>query len=299
MILITGAAGKTGKALLRILSEQGKAVKALVFRSEQIRQAEALGAKEVVVGDMRDSDFVQTVMQDVHSVYHICPNIHPEEISIGQIVIDAAALVGITHFVYHSVLHPQIEAMPHHWKKMRVEERLSESGLPFTILQPAVYMQNILSQWKEILETGRYVVPYSVESRISMVDLEDVALAASNILGDDVAEGRQSPHCGATYELVGTQAMSHKEVAMILSQQLNRPVDAESVSIDTWEREVRSSGLSNYQVKTLVKMFEYYEKFGFVGNTNVLNWLLNRPTTNFGEFIRRVAKERLDSVLLN
>ena len=293
MILITGAAGKTGKAVLRTLAEQGMMVKALVFRSEQIQEAEALGAKEVVVGDMRNSDFIQRAMQGVNSVYHICPNVYPDELTIGQEIIGAAAAVGITHFVYHSVLHPQIEVMPHHWKKMRVEERLFESGLPYTILQPAVYMQNILVNWENIVETGKYTVPYAVESRISMVDLEDVAQAAAIVLMEVYLNGKQSLHYGATYELVGTQAMSQTEVATILSQQLGRPVIAESVPIDAWERVVRTSGLGDYQVKTLVKMFDYYEKYGFGGNSHVLSWLLNRPTTSFDAFVKRVVEDHV------
>ena len=70
------------------------------------------------------------------------------------------------HFVYHSVLHPQTEKMNHHWQKMRVEEMIFESGLPFTILQPAPYMQNLLAGWKSIVEDGVLRVPYSVDSEI-------------------------------------------------------------------------------------------------------------------------------------
>ena len=130
MILITGAAGKTGKAILRALTKRGQLVKALVFRAEQVQEVEGLGAKDVLVGDMRSQDILEKAMQGVNSVYHICPNVHPDETTIGEKIIDAALANKITHFVYHSVLHPQIEAMPHHWRKMGVEEALLESGLP-------------------------------------------------------------------------------------------------------------------------------------------------------------------------
>ena len=293
MILLTGAAGKTGKAILRTLTEHGKIVKALVFHTEHIKEVEALGAKQVVVGDLRNSILVRKALQDVHSIYHICPNIHPDEIALGQVIMDAAATFGIKHFVYHSVMHPQVEVMPHHWKKMRVEERLFESGLPYTILQPAAYMQNILVNWEKIVQTGKYIVPYNVQSRISMVDLEDVALAAATVLTEVTDNGNQSPHCGATYELVGTQPMSQTEVAAVLSQQLGRPVLAESVDLDTWESEARASGLGEYQVKTLLKMFSYYEKYGFGGNSHVLSWLLNRPATTLNAFVKREVENRL------
>lgn len=293
MILITGAAGKTGKAIVRKVAEKRGVVKAWVFRAEQIQEVEALGAKEVIVGDMRDSKILRQALQNVDIIYLICPNVHPDEISIASEIIEAAARTGVRQFVYHSVLHPQIEAMPHHWNKMRVEEHIFLSGLPFTILQPAVYMQNILVNWGNIIETGKYTVPYDVDSRISMVDLEDVALAAANVLMDIHAEDHIPLHIGATYELVGTQAITPAQIAAILAQQLGRPVVAEKVSIETWNSRARNSGMGEYQVNTLVKMFNYYEKFGFWGNPQVLSWLLNRPPTSFESFVKHVVHRHL------
>src|SRR4030067_576238 len=202
MILLTGAAGKTGKAIIRSLSDYRLAVKALVFRPEQIQPVKALGVKQVFAGDLTNKEIVRNALQDVDSVYLICPNIHPEEIKIGKLIIDSAIDAGIRHFVYHSVLHPQVEAMPHHWKKMRVEELIFASGLPFTILQPTVYMQNILPDLNQIIASGRYRNPYSVECRISYVDLEDVAQAAAIVLNNSIGMGFQQDNIGATYELV-------------------------------------------------------------------------------------------------
>ena len=79
MILLTGAAGKTGKAIIRSLSEYRLAVKALVFRPEQIQPVKALGVKQVFAGDLTNKEIVRNALQDVDSVYLICPNIHPEE----------------------------------------------------------------------------------------------------------------------------------------------------------------------------------------------------------------------------
>jgi NAD(P)H dehydrogenase (quinone) len=295
MILITGAAGKTGKAVLRALTKEGQPVKALIFRREQIQEVEELGAKEVLAGDMRDLEILEQAMKGVHSVYHICPNVNAEEISIGQKIIAAAASAGITHFVYHSVLHPQVEAMPHHWKKMRVEEHLFESGLPFTILQPAAYMQNLLAGWENIYKNGKYRVPYTVDTRISMVDLEDVAQAAAIVLLETGPQENRPSHIGATYELVGTPAMTQTEVAEILAQQLERPVVAERQPIEAWEQTTRAAGMGEYQVNTLVKMFNYYDRYGFSGDCHVLSWLLNRPATSLKAFLMRVIEDRLPS----
>jgi NAD(P)H dehydrogenase (quinone) len=288
MILVTGAAGKTGRAIIQALSAKGRVVRALVRRPEQVQPVEELGAQEALVGDMRLPETLERAVRGVAAIYHICPNMSPDEVGIGQAAIAAARAAGLERFVYHSVLHPQTEAMPHHWLKLRVEERLFESGLAYTILQPAAYMQNVLAHWDQIVEQGVYPVPYAIETRLGMVDLDDVAAAAATVL-------TEPGYAGATYELAGTEALSQIEVAGILERHLRRPVRAETVPVADWERGARSAGLDNYQIDTLLKMFRYYELYGFWGNAHVLEWLLRRPATTFAAFVARTTQGRLCS----
>ncbi len=275
MFFLSGASGKTGKAILRALAERGESARAFVHREMPLP-----GAAEVVVGDLRDEAAVRQAMRGARAVYHICPNVNPEEVVIGKWVIAAAKAAGVERFVFHSVLHPQAEAMPHHWAKLRVEEMLFESGLPFTILQPTAYMQNLLAGWPMIAREGVLRQPYPVETRISLVDLEDVAEAAATVL-------TESGHADATYELVGTSALSQSEVAEILGAALGRAVRAETESVEAWA--ARSSALGDYQKETLVKMFRYYAAHGLAGNPNTLRWLLGRAPTTLQEFAARTV----------
>lgn len=286
MILITGAAGKTGRAVIQALSRRGETLRALVHDPGQIQTVKALGVHEVLVGDLLSRSALDEAFKDVHAVYHIPPNVNPDEVVIGKNMIDAAQSAGIEHFVFHSVLQPQIEAMPHHWKKLRVEEALLQSGLPFTILQPTAYMQNILAQWDNIIQRGSYSAPYPEETRLSMVDLEDVAQVAATVL-------TEAGHAGATYELVGEHAISQIKVAAILSQKLNRPIQITVTPLKDWEERARASGLGDYQVDTLIRMFRYYADYGFEGNSHVLNWLLGRPPRSFEDFVTRMVRERV------
>ncbi len=272
MILVTGAGGKTGRAVIQALAERGEAVRAFVRRETRV-----VGAKQIIVGDLRDEAAVRRAMEGARAVYHICPNISPEEQRIGELIIGAARAAGLEHFVFHSVLHPQVEAMPHHWSKLRVEEMLFESGLPFTILQPTAYMQNLLTGWKSMVEEGLLRHPYPIETKISQVDLDDVAEAAAKVL-------TEPGHAGATYELVGTPPLTQTDVAETLSWALGRPVRAEAESVETWEARARASGMGEYQRETLAKMFRYYEQHGLGGNPSVLGWLLGCPPTSLAEF---------------
>lgn len=296
MILITGAGGKTGRTLVKTLSKV-KSVCAFVHREEHVSVLKSLGADKVIVGDMHDKSAICSAMQGARSVYHICPNMNPDETVIGKLVIGEACKTGVEHFVYHSVLHPQTEKMNHHWQKLRVEEMIFESGLPFTILQPAPYMQNLLASWRSITKDGVLRVPYSVNSKFSFIDLEDLAEAAKIVL-------TEPSHKNAIYELAGTLPISHVGVAEILGRVLNCAVRAEKEEIRDWrlraersERFLRAQSkrapeMSDYAIENLIKMFEYYDQWGLMGNPNALRWLLKREPASFEIFIGRIVKER-------
>jgi uncharacterized protein YbjT (DUF2867 family) len=280
MIAITGAAGKTGRAVLEALVAKGARVRALVHRPERVEVLRDLGATEVVAGDLTDAGLLERALAGSSTIYHICPNMRPDEEEIGSRVIDICRRIGVDRFVYHSVLHPQIEAMPHHWKKLRVEESLLESGLSFTVLQPVAYMQNILAQLDSIAQRGLYEVPYAASTRLALVDLVDVAEAAARVL---VGER----HEGAIYELCGPEALDQTEIAAILTSRLGRHVELGVVSRDEWSRRARDAGISSYAVESLTAMFAHYERHGFWGNSRVLELLLERPPETFAAVVDR------------
>ncbi|MBM4236387.1 MAG: hypothetical protein FJ152_07955 [Firmicutes bacterium] len=287
MILLTGAAGKTGRAVLQALAKREAVVRVFVRHRDQASDLLEVGATEALLGDFAMPDALHTAMKDVSSIYHICPNMHPSEVEIGRSIIKIAAEAGVKHFVYHSVLHPQTEKMPHHWNKMRVEELLFESGLEFTILQPAPYMQNILAFREAILKEGIYRAPYPAVTALSLIDLQDLSEAAAIVL---TGEG----HANAVYELVGTEALSQEALVSILTVAKGSLVRYAEIAIDEWRLNAAESGLGDYAMETLIQMFDYYAAYGLRGSTNQLRWLLGCEPTSFLEFTKRVLIEDLE-----
>lgn len=281
MILVSGASGKTGRAILSGLVKRDQSVRAWVRREEQRESMFALGAADVFVGDISSREDWQKALQGTDRLYLICPNMSPDEDKIGKIAIEAAEEAGIQRFVYHSVLHPQVEDMAHHWLKLRVEEQLFKSSLVFTILQPAAYMQNVLGYWKTMMEDGVYRIPYSITSKSSMVDLNDVAEIATKALLDP-------GHEFAIYELCSRDAYSAADIAAIVQEKTGKSIKAEVVDRAEWEKNVRKAGLHDYAVRTLLKMFLYYEDYHFIGSGSVLSLLLGRDPVCFEEFVNRV-----------
>jgi NAD(P)H dehydrogenase (quinone) len=276
-ILITGASGKTGRAIMDALLKKGHAVKALVHSPAQ---AQSLDARvEPIIGDMNSRVDMHRAMTAITAVYHICPNMHPDEVAIGRYAIQAAKENGVRHFVYHSVLHPQIKEMAHHWKKMQVEGLLFKSGLEFTILQPAAYLQNLLQYKQVILEQSMFAVPYNAETRVGMVDLRNVAEIAASVISDP-------RHFGSIYELATDECYNQYELAEKFSRLCKRMISFQEIDRDQWEQAMKNNGMSSYAIVSLIKMFQYYETYGFSGNGMVLKALIGRKPNSVDAFIK-------------
>ena len=281
MILVTCAGGKTGRAVIPAFAEAGLRVRAMVSRPESEAAIKGLGAAETDSGQLNDPDAVAAAMAGVDAVYYIAPNMTPYERAIGDIVIAAAEAAGVKRFVFHSTLHTQLEALPHHWARHFVEQALIESGLDFTILQCGSYMQNMLPGWKKMTETGVHAMAYDIDAPMSLVDLDDIAAAATKVLTGDGYENGIFELCGPAITLRGK--------AEILSRVLGKPVRAEKEPLDAFLDHARAIGLSDFTIDVMAKMFPYYDAHGLVGNPKILGWILGREPTDFEAFARRIA----------
>ena len=281
MILVTCAGGRTGRAVTAGLSAAGEVVRGMVKRPESAAALYDAGVTQVATGDLANPGDVARAMEGVYAVYYIAPNMTPEERAMGNNAIAAAKAAGIERFVFHSVLHTQIEALPHHWERRYVEQALIDSGIAFTILQCGSYMQNMLPGWKKMLETGIHRMAYDIDAPMSLVDLADLAEVAVTVLTE--GEFRNG-----IYEIAGP-AIAVREKAEILSDILGRTIAAEKEPLEAVLAHGRALGFSDYMLATMAKMFPYYDAHGLVASPKVLEWMLDRPPTDFRAFARRTA----------
>jgi uncharacterized protein YbjT (DUF2867 family) len=171
VIAVTAAAGKTGRAIIRAAATAGLPVRAVVHHEGARATVIEEGAAEAAVADLLVPAEMHDVLADVSAVVHIGPALHPREIAIGETVVDVASAVGVGHFVFMSVTHPQLEPLLNHQSKLAVERRLLLSRMSYTILQPMHYMQDV--DVAASVSSGVYLQPYSLERPLSFVDLQD------------------------------------------------------------------------------------------------------------------------------
>lgn len=282
-VLVTGAGGQTGDALVSSLSRSGFSVRALVHDGDHTNDVLSRGAGEVVVGDLTDRKALASAMHGVDSVYVICPSFSPKEEDMVGNVIAAAEDSDFDGFiVYHSVLHSNLTDLRHHARKLASEEALSNSGFRYAVMQPAILMQNLARQVETAAETG--TVPqrfYTVENRsLAMVDLEDVAQAAVKVLSDP------GTYAGGTYELVG-QNLTAADVRWAFSEAVGRDVGLSYVTDEAFERSFPDRLKNRRTIEEMQRMFHHYSDAGFPGSSFMLRHLLGREPTRLSEVLSR------------
>ncbi|WP_448681203.1 SDR family oxidoreductase [Pseudomonas nicosulfuronedens] len=282
VILVTSANGNQGRRLVPQLLAAGQQVRACVQSSASAQALTQLGVQEVRVGDLADPAFIRDAVRGVSSIYHIGPTLHPAEREMGFGIIDAAVEEGVGHFVFSSVLHAITTDLVQYEIKRDIEEHLLSSGLEFTILQPANYM--LPPRLKPVFEEQVFRLSWALDRYQSMVDLDDVTEVAAQVLL------QPTRHFSATYELVGPGRFTAHDIGRVLSEVLGHEIQVERIDMAAFIRARFGAGAPDtfaHQAKVSASIEKRYSNHDFLGNTNVLGWLLGRPATSFEDFVRK------------
>jgi uncharacterized protein YbjT (DUF2867 family) len=281
MILVTGAGGQLGTAVIRALAARGQSVRALVRSAHAVERARTAGAGEVVWGDMTSQADLLAAAQDVHAICHITPSQSSSEVRMAECVIAAGQASQVDRLLYFGSINLLVETEQHRDKR-RVEAMIVASRLPYIFLHPAKFMQGILPLWPDIIERGVMCIPYSPTSPIARVDLMDVGDAAAEVL-------LHSGHYGATYELVGQPPITEEQMGEVLARSLGRPVRVEQISADHWSRDAAARGVGPEQIRRSLQMFDFFTRIGSPHETvHTLSWLIGRQPSDFEAFVQRL-----------
>ena len=276
-----GATGRFAGHVLPELIKRGIWVRALVRTREAERIARDRGADETVFGDLEDARGLISAAVGADGVFHIGAAFHPRESAMGVTMVNAAKAAGVRKFVYSGVIHPSLSKLTNHAAKRPVEEALYESGMIFSVLQPASFMQNIEMEWRRILETGEYALPYSQRAKVCYVDYRDVAEAAALAFVTDRLDH-------GTFELSAPGMFSRIQVAGMISEALGRRIEAARVDFDEWAD--RAGVPDGPRRRGMQRLYANYDQCGFHGgNPLTLRAVLGREPRGLRQFFRELA----------
>lgn len=277
-VLATGATGYFAHHIVPALAARGVEVRALVHDPIKTERALRGGASEIVVADLRDPDSLYAALDGVDGLFLILPAFAPDTVALGTGAVAAAAARGVRRVVYSGVYHPSL-SLVNHAETRPVEEALYHSGMEFTVLQPAMYLQGLTGGWQTAVDTGVYAAPWSSRSAMTYVDFRDVAeVAAHALTGDDLV--------GGTFELAGGGTYTREQITEVMSRYAGRPVKP----VDVPPSRAVAAMPPGPQRDGLAAMFTDYDTHGFHGgNDLVLRTLLGRPPRTLEQFIAELA----------
>src|SRR5713226_870214 len=198
MILVTGASGTVGKALLKEVARSGAKHRAM-YRSPD-EAAKAPAGTATVIADFAKKETLAAALRDVVSVYLVCSPV-PDLVQLEGNVIEASVAAGVKHIVLNSALGAGDYANSFPSWHRKVEDKLKGAGIPFTILRPNSFHQNVLTYFAPSIRAQALFYSSMGNARVSFLDVRDIAVVAAKVL----AGGEYS---GKTYELNGPEALA-------------------------------------------------------------------------------------------
>lgn len=257
-VAIVSGKGKTGRAIADAVSAEGHV-------------PVHLGRKELY-------DPV-AALRGCRTAYLMAPNLHSDELGFVEMLLDACCSAGIERIVYHSVAAPYAPLMPHHLAKAKSEDRVRRSSLPFTIVQPCAYVDNLVPGLRETPPAIK--VAYSVDSPFGLIGLRDLGEAAARLLTTE-------DHLGATIELGGPELVSIRDVARTAGEVLGVEVDLEVTNPESWaiaQEGRKDSGIAAREREWLTAMFDYYDRYGLPCGSAGVPSILGREARTIAEVL--------------
>lgn len=282
LILVTGATGKTGGAVVRQLLDLGYPVRATVrtldARAENLK---ALGAG-VVVADFHDLKSMRATMEGVERVYFVYPPQGEKLIEATTIAAAAAQDAGVLAFVNMSQISARKDSdsplARHHWLSEKILDWADVGAIHirptfFAEMLPILGAQTIASQ-------GKLYLPYGDE-RHAPVAASDIARVVVGLLSNP------EPHIGQRYVITGPKNLTISEMASVISQELGLPVEYVDLPVDVWGDIISGMDQMNEFLVTHLKAVAVDHQNGiFSGVTDVVEQIGGQPPQSLPEFIR-------------
>ncbi len=251
MLLITGATGTNGRAVLDLLAQRGVRARAMV---RDLHKAEHLRSPlvDLVEGDFDKPGSLRAALHGVNKAFLLTNS--TERAEAQQLAfVEAARQAGVSHLVKLSQLHANSDS-PVRFLRYHavVEGAIRDAGMAYTFLRPNLFMQGLVMFRATISEQNAIYAP-AKDARISLVDVRDIAAAA-------VAALTEQGHTNKIYDLTGPQALSHGEVAAILSEALGRTISYVDVPPEAMQEAMVSMHMPAWQVAGVLEDYAHYRR---------------------------------------
>lgn len=274
-ILITGATGSTGSAVVQHLTAAGHPVRAMVRRPPAAGVLPA--AAETVIGDFDDPKSLAAALTGVRRAYLVTPSSERAQEQQVQFA-DQAAAAGVETLVVLSQLGSEA-ASPVRFLRYHaaVEEHIRNLGIGHTFLRPNLFFQGFLAFAGLIAQSNMFFAPIG-SSAVSAIDVRDIAAVAAAALTED-------GHDKAMYTLTGPAAITHDDIASALTAALGRTITFADAPPEQFSAALQGI-LPTWQIEGTLEDYAHYRRGEASFVSTAVKDVTGRPPRGIAEFAR-------------
>ncbi|TDE16594.1 SDR family oxidoreductase [Dyadobacter psychrotolerans] len=263
-ILVTGATGTMGKALVQNLLSKGLAFEAAVRDIERAKVQ--LGMSDhLVYFDFEDPSSFEKATEGVDSVFLLGPPFNLEIVNLLFPFIDFLKEKNIKKVVYLSALGELImKNLPWH---IAIAEKLHNDDFDYTVLKPSVFSQNFKTYAGDMIMKDNIIFVTAGEGHVGFVDADDVAEVASIVLTND-------GHSGKTYALTGPEAYTFYDAAEILTEITGMPIFYPNPTDEQFIAGLTAAGIPDHMIQYMLRAYGMMAN----NNTDILNSVVEQIT---------------------
>lgn len=278
-VLITGATGNIARLAIPALIENGLSVRAFVRDAEKAENLKKIGA-EIFEGDLSDQEAINEATQGIDAVLSITAA-GPNSVAQAACITKAAKGAGVKHLVRISAIKAAEDAPTANGRlHFQTEKDIIASGIPYTILRPHFFMQNLFMSVPTILEQGNIYWGMG-QAKLGMIDIRDIADCVVSLLATGGHEGK-------IYAPTGFSSISFNEAAGIISKGIGKPVNYIPVSLQAVEDAMKSLGADEWGAKLMVDYSEAYSSGWGDYTNNDVETITGHPSRSFQQFFDEV-----------
>ncbi|MEE9189809.1 MAG: SDR family oxidoreductase [Candidatus Neomarinimicrobiota bacterium] len=255
-ILVTGATGNTCSILIPALLSDGQEVRAFVRNEEKAQSLKDAGA-EIYVGDLDQGGTIDSALQGIDKVY-MCTWNGPTASAQGKNIVEAIKRAGTKPFVVrHSAFGVDGSRLIQQINE--VDSTLKGSGIPWTMLKPTFFMQNLMMASQSIQDNNNIYWDWA-DGMVGMIDIRDVADSAFGALTGKAKQGQE-------YILTGPESISMHDVATSFTKVLGKEINYVAVPHEASKEAMIGMGFPEFIVDGFIELNHGFTK-GFADTTN-------------------------------
>jgi uncharacterized protein YbjT (DUF2867 family) len=272
-ILITGASGTIGSALVKQLQSTGADLEVMTSKPET--KVHGLATRRASFDDVAQ---LTQAFKGIDTLFVLLPLV-PNKVQLARNVAAAAQAAGVKHIVRSSGAGADVNAtfsLP----KLQgtIDQIMTDTGIPSTFLRNAGFMQNYVTFYQGLVKSGM-VYAASADAAQSLVDVRDIAAVAALILRAPAA------HAGKAYTLTGGEALTDTQRAAILSLAVGHTVGFTAISVEQAAHTMKSDwGMPEVMVDWMSSYNQIVSAGDAAGISSDVQKLLGRAPIAFKQF---------------